>query len=67
MSPPAPHRSGHVLKALALVVIVIVAFFAGVLVERLRLDAKRDDMLRRYDQALKQHQKQIMDSEKAQR
>ena len=55
---------GRVLGTLALVAAVVVAFFAGVLVERLRFDAQRTDMLRRYDQALRQHQEQIMQSEK---
>ena len=64
MAPKAPSRSGRVLKALAMLGAVTVAFFAGVLAERLRFDARRTDMLRRYDQALRQHQEQIMQSEK---
>lgn len=66
MSEHAVTRANRVLRALALVVIVVAAFFAGVLVERLRFDAQRGDMLRRYDATLKQHQKQLMESEKAQ-
>ena len=64
MASQAPSRSGRVLKALAMLGAVGVAFFAGILVERLRFDARRTDMLRRYDQALRQHQEQIMQSEK---
>lgn len=64
MDSQAPSRSGRVLKALAVLGAVVVAFFAGVLVERLRFDLQRTDMLRRYDQALRRHQEQIMHSEK---
>jgi len=35
------------------------------LVERLRLDAKREDMLRRYNQVLQQYRDQQMRSEKS--
>lgn len=61
--PPGPRR---VLQGLALVVIVLVAFFAGMLVERLQSHAQRDDMLRRYDRALQEHRSLIMESEKGQ-
>jgi hypothetical protein len=54
----------RVLQGLALVVIVLVAFFAGMLVERLQSHAERDDMLRRYDRALQEHRSLIMESEK---
>jgi hypothetical protein len=64
MSLPGSSPSARVLGALALVAAVVVAFLAGVLVERLRFDAQRTDMLRRYDQALRQHQEQLMQSEK---
>jgi len=65
MDSQAPARSGRVLTALAVLGAVVVAFFAGVVVERLRFDLQRTDMLRRYDQALRRHQEQIMRSEKA--
>jgi type II secretory pathway pseudopilin PulG len=55
-----------VLQGLALVVIVLVAFLAGMLVERLQSHAQRDDMLRRYDRALREHRSLIMESEKRQ-
>jgi hypothetical protein len=57
-------RAGRVLKALAAAVIVLAAFLAGVLAERLRFDLQRSDMLRRYDRALREHQAEIMRSEK---
>lgn len=61
-----PSRSTRVLGVLAGLAIVVAAFLAGMLVERVRYDSRRDEVLRRYDQALKQHQKQIMDSERSQ-
>ncbi len=64
MDSRAVSRSGRAVKALALLAAVVVAFFAGVLVERLRFDSERTDMLRRYDQALRRHQEQLMQSEK---
>lgn len=63
MRSSGPRR---VLQGLALVVIVLVAFFAGMLVERLQSHAQRDDMLRRYDRALQEHRSLIMESEKGQ-
>jgi len=56
--------SQRVLRGLAMLTIVAMAFFAGMLVERLRLDAKREEMLRRYDQILQQYRDQQMRSEK---
>ena len=64
MSPTAGPR--WVLQGLALVVIMLVAFFAGMLVERLQSHAQRDDMLRRYNRALQEHRSLIMESEKRQ-
>ena len=64
MSPTAGPR--WVLQGLALLVIMLVAFFAGMLVERLQSHAQRDDMLRRYDRALREHRSLIMESEKRQ-
>jgi hypothetical protein len=61
-----PTRPRWVLEGLALIVIVVVAFLAGMLVERLHSHAERDDMLRRYDRALKEHRLLIMESEKRQ-
>jgi len=61
-----PSRPRWVLEGLALVVIVVVAFLAGMLVERLKSHAERDDMLRRYDQALKEHRSLLMEAEKRQ-
>ncbi len=64
MSPTAGPR--WVLQGLALAVVVLVAFLAGMLVERLQSHAQRDDMLRRYDRALQEHRSLIMESEKRQ-
>lgn len=63
MRPSGPRR---VLQGLSLVVIVVVAFLAGMLVERLRSHAERDAMLRRYDQALREHRSLMMEAEKRQ-
>jgi hypothetical protein len=60
-------RSHRVLQGLAALAVVAMAFLAGMLVERLRLDAKREDMLRRYDQVLRQYRDQQMRSEKTSR
>ena len=56
--------SPRVLKGLAALAVVAIAFFAGMLVERLRLDARREEMLRRYNQVLQQYREQQMRSEK---
>lgn len=45
--------------------VVAMAFLGGMLVERLRLDARREDMLRRYNQVLQQYRDQQMRSEKS--
>jgi hypothetical protein len=59
-----PTCSHRVLRGLAVLAVVAMAFFAGMLVERLRLDAKREEMLRRYDQVLQQYRDQQMRSKK---
>jgi hypothetical protein len=41
-----------------------VAFLAGMLTERLQAHAERDAMLRRYDQALREHRARVMEAEK---
>ena len=60
----AEGRSGRVLQVLALLLVLIVAYLAGILTERLRFDRQRSDMLRRYDHALREHQDQIIRAEK---
>jgi hypothetical protein len=57
--------SGRVLVAVAVLLLMLAAFAAGVATERMRFDAQRGDMLKRWDAALKAHQKQLMQSEKA--
>jgi Na+/H+ antiporter NhaB len=56
--------SRRVLRGLAALAVLAMAFLAGMLVERLRLDAKREEMLRRYNQVLQQYRDQQMRSEK---
>ena len=58
-------RSHRVLRGLAVLSLIAMAFLAGMLVERLRLDAQREDMLRRYDQVLRQYREDQMISEKS--
>ena len=57
-------RSRRVLGGMAILLLVLLAFAAGVATERMRFDAQRGDLLKRWDAALKAHQKQIMQSEK---
>ena len=57
--------SHRVLWGMALAVIVLAAFFGGMLVERLRLDAKRDEVIQRYNRVLQEYREQQMRSEKA--
>ncbi len=64
MSDPTASKSTRVLKGLALAVVVLVAFFAGILVERLQYHAQRDEMLKRYDKALHDYQERLMQAEK---
>ncbi len=64
MSGSGDTGSRRVLKGLAVLAVVAMAFLAGMLVERLRLDAQREDMLRRYDQVLRQYREDQMISEK---
>jgi hypothetical protein len=65
MMPRAEVGSHRVLWGLALAVIVLAAFFGGMLVERLRLDAKRDEVIQRYNRVLQEYREQQMRSEKA--
>jgi hypothetical protein len=65
MTPRADTGSHRVLWGLALAVIVLAAFFGGMLVERLRLDAKRDEVIQRYNRVLQEHREQQMRAEKA--
>jgi hypothetical protein len=61
-----PTRARRVFLALILVIAMAVAFLGGMLVERLQSHAERDAMLRRYDQALREHRARIMEAEKRQ-
>lgn len=59
-----PARARRVFQALILLVVMSVTFLAGMLVERLQSHAERDAMLRRYDQALREHRARVMEAEK---
>jgi hypothetical protein len=59
-----PARARRVFQALILVVVMSVTFLAGMLVERLQSHAERDAMLRRYEQALREHRARVMEAEK---
>jgi len=64
--PRESARARRVFQALVLVIAMAVAFLGGMLVERLQSHAERDAMLRRYDQALREHRARIMEAEKRQ-
>ncbi|HSB41169.1 MAG TPA: hypothetical protein VLK28_05030 [Methylomirabilota bacterium] len=59
-------RARRVFQAVILLAALAVAFLAGMLTERLQAHAERDAMLRRYDQALREHRARVMDAEKQQ-
>lgn len=50
---------------LALLVALVVAYFGGVLTERFRFDAKRKDVIQKYDKALRDWHDKQMQAEKA--
>ena len=64
MTGSEPTGSRRVLRGLVMLVVVAMVFLAGMLVERLRLDAKREEVLRRYNEVLQQYRDQQMRSEK---
>ena len=64
MTPPL--RARRVWQALILLVVMAVAFLAGMLTERLQSHAERDAMLQRYDRALREHRARTMETEKRQ-
>lgn len=57
-------RARRVFQALILLGAMAVAFLGGMLLERLQFHAERDAMLRRYDQALREHRARVMEAEK---
>jgi hypothetical protein len=59
-------RPRRVFRGLILLAALTVAFLGGMLTERLHSHAERDAMLRRYDQALREHRARVMDAEKQQ-
>lgn len=65
MDPSRPGRSGQVLRVVALLAALTVAYFAGVLTERFRFDAQRNAVIEKYNKALKDYHEQQMKAEKA--
>lgn len=57
-------QSRKALRWLALLVALVVAYFAGILTERLRFDAQRKDVIQKYDNALRAWHEQQMQAEK---
>lgn len=57
-------RARRVFEALILLGAMAVAFLGGMLLERLQFHAERDAMLRRYDQAIREHRARVMEAEK---
>lgn len=60
-----PIRLGRVLRVVALLAALTVAYFAGVLTERLRFDLQRNAVIQKYDKALRDYHEQQMRAEKA--
>jgi len=58
-------RSRRVLGGLGLAALLLAAYLAGILTERMRFDAERDAVLRRLDTALRDHQRRLMEAEMA--
>ncbi len=58
-------RSRKVLGLLAFLTALVVAYFAGILTERLRFDAQRQTVIQKYDKALKAWRDQQMQAEKS--
>ena len=64
MDLPPASRSGRVLRVVALVAALTVAYFAGVLTERIRFDTQRNAVIEKYNKALKDYHDQQMKAEK---
>ena len=65
MGLPHASRSGQVLRVVAVLAALTVAYFAGVLTERFRFDAQRNAVIERYNKALRDYHDQQMKAEKA--
>ena len=59
----AGSRSRRVVIGLGLAGLLMAAYLAGILTERMRFDAQRDAVLRRLDTALRDHQRRLMEAE----
>jgi hypothetical protein len=56
-------RRRRVLFGLGLAGLLLTAYLAGILTERMRFDAQRDAVLRRLDTALRDYQRRLMEAE----
>lgn len=65
MDLPSHGRLGRALRAVALLAALTVAYFAGVLTERIRFDARRNAVIQKYDKALRDYHDLQMKVEKA--
>ena len=65
MDLPSHGRLGRVLRVVALLAALTVAYFAGVLTERIRFDTQRNAVIEKYNKALKDYHDQQMRVEKA--
>lgn len=65
MDLPSHGRLGRVLRVVAFLAALTVAYFAGVLTERLRFDIQRNAVIQKYDKALRDYREQQMRVEKA--
>lgn len=65
MDLPPASRSGRVLHVVAILAALTVAYFAGVLTERIRFDTQRNAVIEKYNKALKDYHDQQMKAEKA--
>ncbi len=65
MNLPSHGRLGRVFRVVALLAALTVAYFSGVLTERLRFDARRNAVIQKYDKALRDYHEQQMKVEKA--
>lgn len=67
MTPSPRVPSGRALRLLALLALLTCAYFAGVLTERWRFDARRQVVIDKYERARQELHRQQMEAEKAQR
>jgi hypothetical protein len=64
MSSPDQSRQTRPLKILALIALLVIAYFAGVITERMRFDQERSAVIKKYEKALSDWRHQQMQAEK---